>query len=313
METNYIRLKNYYKLNYKQLLFLEEKKIDNNNSIHMYIYDYKDELDNFKKTFNNYFPFYVDNYDSIKFYKLDGDIEFELDRQSRKLWNSSYVDHRDIEKWGIFGELLVDFLIRIVYEKEVMLTYASKKAYNDRNEFKGIDNLACYLEKDKLEIILSEVKFVATISTAKSDLVSDIKGSYNKNGEMTQKGHLNEGTINDYIGGFALKQQESVDKITLSNTKDKIDMLNKRIVCDDEKFIDAMNDLDFRIRFVYFAIFQSKYKQPNDILNYYTDIINTFNDNISSVGIKNYDMDVIFIPTDNKSVDIKKKMVEIYD
>lgn len=312
MESNYEILKKFYKINHKQLLFLEEKHIENNNFIHMYVYDYTNELENFKKTFNEYFPFYVDNYDSMKYYNLDKNIEEELIKQSKKLWSSPYVDNRDINKWGIFGELFVDFLVRIVYENETMLTYASKKAYNDRNEFKGIDNLACSLNNGELEIIMSEVKFVSTLSTAKAELISDIEDEYDQNGNLTKKGHLNSDVINSYVGGFALKQQESVGKILLEETANKISQLNQKIVAEDNSFIEAMNSLNFRIRFIYFAIFKSSYKDPLNILKYYNEIITSFNKQIVELGLNNYDLDIVFIPTDNSSSNIKKKMVEIY-
>ena len=312
MENNYEILKKFYRINHKQLLFLEEKHVENNNVIHMYVYDYTNELENFKKTFNEYFPFYVDNYDSMKYYKLSENIEEELIRQSKKLWSSPYVDTRDINKWGVFGELFVDFLVRIVYENETMLTYASKKAYHDKNEFKGIDNLACCLNNGELEVIMSEAKFVETLSSAKAELISDIEGKYDKNGNLTKKGHLNSDVINSYIAGFALKQQESVEKILLEETANKISQLNQKIVAEDNSFIEAMNSLNFRIRFIYFAIFRSSYKDPSDILKHYNDIIDAFNKQILELGLNNYDLDIVFIPTDNSSNIIREKMVEIY-
>lgn len=312
MESNYSKLKKIYKSNYKQLLFLNEKRLAKNNSIHMYIYDYENELKNFSKTFNEYFPFYVDNFDSMKYYNLEENIEEELIKQSKKLWKSPYVDNRDIDKWGIFGEVLVDFLVRIVYENETMLTYASKKSYNDKTEFKGIDNLSCCLNEDKLEIIMSEVKFVSSLSSAKSDLISDIQGECDSSGELKKEGHLNSKFLNSYVEGFALKQQESVEKLLLRKAAQKISKLNEKIIAEDKTFIEAMNLLDYKIRFIYFAIFKSVHKEPSEILTQYEEIINSFNNQISMIGINNYDLDVIFIPTDNKSKEIKEKMVEIY-
>ena len=32
-----------------------------------------------------------------------------------------------------------------------------------------------------------------------------------------------------------------------------------------------MNDLDYSFKFVYFAIYKSDYKQPNEVENYYKD------------------------------------------
>lgn len=310
MKSNHKILKEYYQSECRKLVFLEERTINPYSYIHMYIYEYKKELENFKDLFTKYFPYYVDNYSTIEVYKLDYDIAKELERQSKKEWYSSHFDERPIEKWGIFGELFMDFYVRIVTKNEVMLTYAAKKGYKDKNEFKGIDGLACSLNGEQLEIIFSEAKFVDNIANAKRALIEDIIGQYDKKGNLTKVGHLNQKEINNYFN-FALKKQDAVSEVLKKKAVEKIQIINKKMM-EDKEFIDIINEMGYKIRFVYFAIYKSNRKRPEEIFRYYSEIVDAFNKEITNTKIKNFNIDIVFIPTDNDSNVLKNKMVEMY-
>ena len=294
----YGELLNYYANNYKKLLFYKEIQLPNRNYCKLYTYDYDNEIDYFAKTFNMYLPFYADSYGMLKYYRVDEDFLIE---KSKKIWKND-IKRKDVNTSGVFGELLLDFYTRIVCSKKILACYASKGIYRDKLEFKGIDCIGCSLNNDKLEVILSEAKFVKTLSSAKSDLISDINGEH---------GHLNSKIINSYCC-FAMKKSDSMDRTYSESIIECLNKINIRIVQNDEQFNDIMNDLDYSFKFVYFAIYKSDYKQPNEVENYYKDIIDTFNKTIGLTTIKNYSIEIVFIPTNNDSVLLKNNMVKLY-
>ncbi len=294
----YGELLNYYTKNYKKLLFYKEIQLSNRNYCKLYTYDYNNEIVYFTKTFNMYLPFYADSYGMLKYYKVEEEFLIE---KSKILWKND-IKRKDVNTSGVFGELLLDFYTRIVCSKKILACYASKGIYRDKLEFKGIDCIGCSLNNDKLEIVLSEAKFVSTLSAAKSDLISDINGEH---------GHLNSEIINSYCG-FAMKKSDSMERTYSEGIIECLNKINLIIAQKNEQFIDIMNDLDYSFKFVYFAIFQSNYRKPDEIEKYYKDIIDTFDKTIGLTTIKNYSIEIVFIPTTNDSVLLKNNMVKLY-
>ena len=294
----YGELLNYYTENYKKLLFYKEIQLSNRNYCKLYTYDYNNEIVYFTKTFNMYLPFYADSYGMLKYYKVEEEFLIE---KSKILWKND-IKRKDVNTSGVFGELLLDFYTRIVCSKKILACYASKGIYRDKLEFKGIDCIGCSLNNDKLEIVLSEAKFVSTLSAAKSDLISDINGEH---------GHLNSEIINSYCG-FAMKKSDSMERTYSEGIIECLNKINLIIAQKNEQFIDIMNDLDYSFKFVYFAIFQSNYRKPDEIEKYYKDIIDTFDKTIGLTTIKNYSIEIVFIPTTNDSVLLKNNMVKLY-
>ena len=294
----YGELLNYYTENYNKLLFYKEIQLSNRNYCKLYTYDYDNEIAYFAKTFNMYLPFYADSYGMLKYYKVEEEFLIE---KSKILWKND-INRKDVNTSGVFGELLLDFYTRIVCSKKILACYASKGIYRDKLEFKGIDCIGCALNNDKLEIVLSEAKFVSTLSAAKSDLISDINGEH---------GHLNSEIINSYCG-FAMKKSDSMERTYSEGIIECLNKINLIIAQKSEQFIDIMNDLDYSFKFVYFAIFQSDYRKPDEIEKYYKDIIDTFDRTIGLTTIKNYSIEIVFIPTTNNSVLLKNNMVKLY-
>ena len=73
MSVNNIELlKEYYKRVCAPLIFVNEYVLDNCRNAKFYLYDFREEeeLNNFKKVFQEYLPFYVKNFDRISRYKL---------------------------------------------------------------------------------------------------------------------------------------------------------------------------------------------------------------------------------------------------
>lgn len=296
----YRSLKNYYYNNYRKLVFLIRKEMNTNSSCVMYLYDYNLEFENFSRTFVYYLPLYADSYDLFRYYSISDDF---LLKKSKEIWKLSRFD-KDINTSGIYGEVLLDFYVRIVSKNEIFSVYASKSSYNNRSELKGIDTvgLEC-INEDCFNFIFAEAKFVANLSNAKQELISDICG---------KSGHLNSLFLNDYYS-FAMRHCSVNNNSHGKSAKKYIDNLNEKVCIDGMSFIEAVNFLNYKIKFVYFAVFASSYKDPSSITNHYDDILTAFYSTISSTGIKNYDIEIVLIPTNNVPKEIKKKMREAYE
>lgn len=295
-------LKKYYKQVCTPLVFVGVNKLLNSK---VYLYDFRDdiELKNFKKVFQEYMAMYVLNEDIINYYEFN-DVE-KISEQLCEIFKENYkvlTPKRKATSNGIFGELFNDYYLKNILDNELLLTYLSKKAYSDNTEMKGIDVVCVENKEDGLEIILSEAKFVTDAISAKNELKSDISG---------EKNHLNQTTINNYMY-FVLNKQIGLEKARTKEVTDKISEFNKKRIREKKSFIEVLNELDWSVKFVYFAIFN--YKEDRNIENF-KDIIeeltDEFNNQVIKTGIKNYKIEIVLIPTFNKAIDLKNKMEEI--
>jgi len=301
-------LKEYYKRVCAPLIFVNETKLPNNHIAKVYLYDFstEEELNNFKKIFQEYLPYYVRNSDKIKTYKIydgidDSIIKEILDKDSKKIWYGNQTPHRPTNINGIFGELFTDFYIKNITSQYPLLAYVSKRAYSSNDEAKGIDIVACNYENDFLEIILSEAKFVSNLSSAKTALISDISGD---------KNHLNRKTINSY-GEFIMAYQPEIEYYRDTNLNNKIQELNMLVNNEEMGFIEAINRTNTKVKFIYFAVFQKNINR--DIEKFresIEELILKFNEQVLQTDIKNYSIEIVFIPTFSNSMELKSKMEE---
>ena len=96
--------------------------------LYRYVYDY--ELENFKTEFLYYLPYYVSNDDLLKTIDVSVDIDQQMEKRSKKIRrDSTIIPKRPISNDGIYGELFLDFYLRIVKERNLIITYASKKDF----------------------------------------------------------------------------------------------------------------------------------------------------------------------------------------
>lgn len=307
--NNREKLKKYYKEIYSPLIFVNEKKLPNNNIARIYLYNFKgeEEQNNFKRVFQGYLPYYVRNYDKIDNYELDGNIEEVLFKDAKKIWtNPALVPKRMTSQNGIFGELYNDYYIRNVINDDRLIAYTSKRDYKAGNtECTGIDSVACGINDNKLEIVLSEAKFLTTLSNAKIQLIEDIRGNEKKEKEP----HVEKNCINSYMN-FILERQAGINEERVKEINEKIRKLNSIMYEDDIKFIEAMNYLDYNIKFIFFAICQCTNRNIEHYKTHIDEIIEAFNIQVTSTGIKNYEIEIVLIPTFNTSMDLKNKMEE---
>ena len=303
MENIYI-LKEYYKRICSPLVFVNETNLINNKNVKVYLYDFKDEdeLYNFKKVFQEYLPFYVRNFDSISKYKItDNDEETSkmlVEKAKYIKFKSGSIPNRGTDKDGIYGEVYNDFYIRNVIDKDRLVSYLSRRSYErPKGENEGIDIVGCGLKNDKLEITFSEAKFMTDIYSAKTNLISDTKN------------HLDKDFINDFMN-FVIQRQGDIISERAEIINEKINEFNDIKEETGLSFIEVLNKLEVTVKFIYFAIFNNKHR---DILFYeekIKEIINSFNFNIENTGINNYEIEIVFIPTFNTSMDLKNKMEE---
>ena len=303
MEKN--QLIQHYLTNYKSKIFMTKLSIQENDAYLMYVYEYEKEFDNFAKTFLHYLPFYVGNddyFDSIN----EEDIELQLVKSSKYYRKrSTIIPHRTIETNGIYGELFLDFYLRIVRNRKLILTYASKRTFKSNDETKGFDNIVYFIDKNVINMCLCETKFVSGASNAKSKLIEDIKGIDDK------RGHVSKEFINDYIQ-FVVEKGNEID----SNDKDKfktfINDVNHELMNGNTDLISLLNKHNICVNFVFFAIFDSIKKEPEKLSDYYYEIYNQCACEVNKIGINMYRVEIVFIPTDNKPIEIKRKIEDEY-
>lgn len=301
---NIHKLKEYYKRICSPLVFINETFLESNRKAKVYLYDFKteEELNNFKKVFQEYLPFYVRNFDSIRKYKIsDDDIEIGkmlVEKAKHIKFKSGSIPNRGTEQDGIYGEIYNDFYIRNIIDKDRLISYLSRRSYErPKSENKGIDIIGCGLKNNKLEITFSEAKFVTDIYSAKSNLISDTKN------------HLDKEFINDFMN-FVIQRQGDIINERVVAINERISEFNDTIEETGLSFIEVLNKLEVSVKFIYFAIFNNKHR---DILFYedkIQEIVSSFNSNINKTDINNYDIEVVFIPTFNTSMDLKNKMEE---
>ena len=301
---NIYRLKEYYKRVCSPLVFVNETSLENNKNVKVYLYDFKteEELSNFKKVFQEYLPFYIRNYDSISKYKIsddDDEISKMLVEKAKYIrFKSGSIPNKGVDKDGIYGEIYNDFYIRNIIDKDRLISYLSRRSYErPRGENKGIDIVGCGLKNDKLEITFSEAKFMTNIYSARNNLILDTQN------------HLDKDFINDFMN-FVIQRQGDIISERVATINEKINEFNDTIEDTGLTFIEVLNKLEVSVKFIYFAIFNNEHR---DILFYedkIQEIVNSFNANIKKTNIKNYEIEVVFIPTFNTSMDLKNKMEE---
>lgn len=305
MSVNNIELlKEYYKRVCAPLIFINEYVLDNCRNAKVYLYDFKreEELENFKKVFQEYLPFYVKNFDRISRYKLseiDQEISDLLIKKANHIKkNEGIIPDRNIKNNGIYGEVYNDFYIRNILQNERLITYLSRRSYERPNsENKGIDIVACSLKGSSIEIIFSESKFVTDVNSAKNNLKKDVET------------HVKKEYINNFMQFVIQKQGEAIGERKLEINK-KIDEFNDLMEDEDITFIEALNQMKFSVKFVFFAIFNNDNRIPIFYEGKINEIIKEFDEKIKETEINDYSIEVVFIPTFNTSMKLKEKMEE---
>lgn len=303
-------VRNYYKINYEKKVFCDKKNSKEKNYFILYLNDFKYEVDNFKETFVSFLPAYVkpDEFFNVIF-KTDN-IQESLNKESKKIWNSSAVlQHRQTKIDGLYGELFLDFYSRVVNHEKFFITYTSKRAYGSNYENLGYDQLYYSIDENgDICLVIAESKFVTTKSSCHSELLKDINGAEDK------PSHLTKDYFNNYMG-YVL-DKNSFEEFENPNTKKEIGLFVEKLnecAINDNSLLDYLIENQIRIKLVLFGIFK---EEDEDIQNYNDIYENLEKDAIQKfidMGVSNFNIEIVFIPTKNKSMDIKGGISSYYD
>ena len=109
-------LKKYYKEVCTPLIFVNETSLTKLMNVKVYLYDFnkQQELENFKKVFQEYMTMYVRNDDIINLYDLSKNISEQLQKEFKKIYKTITPDRKTGVN-GIFGELFNDYYLKNVY------------------------------------------------------------------------------------------------------------------------------------------------------------------------------------------------------
>lgn len=299
-------IKQHYINNHKRKIFATKVVSSTCEYYILYNYDYNYELENFKNEFLYYLPYYVSNDDLLRTIDTTIDIDEQMKKRSKKVRrDSTMIPKRLISNDGIYGELFLDFYLRIVRDRNLIITYASKKEFKTKREVTGIDSVAYYIDDEKLNICFSEAKFVVDASSAKTDLKLDIEGN------EQHIGHLTKEYLNNYIK-FIVEKGLNLSFDEKKRFSTFLTKLNNELYNENE-FLDILINEDICVNFIFFAIFKSSQKKPEDLELHYNEIKNSALAKIISLNIKNYKIEIVFIPTDKTSMTIKKEIEKNYE
>jgi len=294
----------YYNTNIKPKVFLQELLCEKNKFYILYIYDYEKELDNFRETYLNYLPFYIKNEDKLITLEDNGELSEQLEKRTRNIENGdSILPKRSSKVNGLFGELFLDFYLRIVRKRKLIITYASKRPFDSNYETTGPDNLVYgFDENHRLHVYFCEAKFVEGKDNAENSLLNDINGSSKKEAHVCKK------YINKYIQ-FVIDKKDDIDDIDKEYFKEFLEKANDQLQTNID-FVSLLKQEHICVDFVFFAIFDSDFKESSKFKNEYKNIYDACNSQVKIMGLEDTSIEVVFIPVDNKPLFIKEEMVK---
>lgn len=302
MNLDLRQLEEYYLSEHSKKIFCTKLCVEGRCFNILYDYDKSDEINKFVSNFTEYLPYYVFNADTLECIEYDNSLSESLLDISKKCWNGPTVPSRDKNVNGIFGELFLDFYERIIKKSKLACTYASRRDFRNNGENKGFDNVLFSLNNGEIAITFAEAKFVSDKSSATTALIKDIRGDSNDKG--TTPGHLTKEFLNEYIEFIVTKNSyfSDSDKVILKSFFTK---LNKVLVNGESDFVSFLLENDIRINCVFFALFQNMHFNPEYYISAYDNIYNEAKNHLEAMGFVKYSIEIVFIPTNSKSVEIK--------
>jgi len=315
------KLIEYFDLNFKFRIFEKQLNFNRQQYYILYQYDYHNELKSFKETFLYYLPFYVQNDDMLEMVDGSNDtfISSDLIKKSKWIWeNSIIMPHRKAASNGIFGELFLDFFLRVVKKRKLIMTYASKREFNSNMETKGLDNVAySFDENGQMHIYFCEAKFLETRTAVETQLIEDIIGAKeikDSNGEICKKekiGHVTKDFLNKYIQ-FIVEKGDAIETKYREVFKEYLNYVNKNL-SKGVDFVTILNKFGICVDFIFFAEFCCKKKDPAKFKKEYCAIYKECQNQVSVIGLEETNIEIVFIPIDNKSMTVKNEICKQYE
>lgn len=280
----------------------------------MYVYDYTQELENFADTFLKYLPFYVRNSDYFEVIDESEDIDTQLINRSKSMRrNSQVIPQRQIASDGIYGELFLDFYLRVVCARNAVITYVNKRSFASNYESTGPDNVVYYIDMEgNINICLCETKFVVGATNAKNELIEDIVGKPATPGKKDGKpAHISRDYLNDYFQ-FIVEKGHQIKEPDRTRFQEFFRDLNGQLDAGND-FISILIKHNVCVNFVFFAIFDSKKRTPDKLKDHYEEIYIQCDQSVNAMGFRNYKIEIVFVPTENATMDIKRAMERSYE
>lgn len=306
INMNYDGIINYFKDHFELKIFYERATNTNNNFGIMYIYSYPNEIEYFRDTFGSYFPLYIMNQDLLETYLNVNlaELEERLNKASISSWSSiSIFPRRDTRRAGVYGELFLDFYLRVVNDLKPLITYASKRSYRDGRESTGIDNVV-FDFNNSVEMYLCESKFVSNRSNAKNALLGDINGS------ADSESHFTEEYINGYFE-FVMKKSVELNIVKVQRVLDFIQKVNIEYV-EGRTFLEVAREEQVTIHAVLFAIYKDTENNVDNLDDLYSELGLELARKLDVLNI-NYTYEIVFIPTTNTSLILKEGIDSYYE
>lgn len=300
-----VDIRNYYKTSLEKKVFFDKKTSLGKTYYIMYLHDVQKEEDYFVETFSQYFPYYVWNEDQLDTLNTSVGMKISLGQASKNCWNSQVVAKRKTQANGIYGELFLDFYERVVHDRKLITTYASRRAYTDKTESRGYDHIGYLLNNGALEVVIGEAKYVSSAFSASSSLLEDI------NGKPTEPGHLTAKYFNDFIN-FVVCENKQFSEDEKSELKSLMRDLNSLLVNGGKTFLEYVVDNNIKLNVVLFAIFSDNRENPDLFKTYYDRLYEDAKAAIKMMGISYYSIEIVFIPTKATSMCIKGKIDDFY-
>lgn len=301
-----VDIRNYYKSSLEKKVFFDKKTSMEKTYYIMYLHDAKKEEEYFVETFSQYFPYYVWNEDQLDTLNISAGMKASLELASKNCWNSQVVAKRQTQANGIYGELFLDFYERVVHDRKLITTYASRRAYTDKTESRGYDHIGYLLNNGALEVVIGEAKYVSTVSSASSSLLEDINGK-----NTSELGHLTAKYFNDFIN-FVVCENKQFSEDEKLELKSLMQELNSLLVNGGKSFLEYVVDNNIRLNVVLFAVFSDNRENPDLFKIYYDRLYADAEAAIQLMGICNYSIEIVFIPTKATSMYIKGKIDDFY-
>ena len=272
----------------------------------MYLHNYSSELEDFADTFLKYLPFYVRNSDQLITIDETGDIDAQLIARSKRMRKDSrIIPHRTVSTDGIYGELFLDMYLRIIKNRKAVITYASRRPFSSNYESTGPDNIVYYIdESDQMNICLCEAKFVEGAAGSKNALMKDILG------EPGVPGHVSASYLNSYFE-FIVEKGDSI----LQKDRDRFKLFFRDLNAELDNgndFLSVLIKYNICVNFVFFAVFDSTKRIPTDLEVHYDEIYKACEMQIKGMSVTNYKIEIVFIPTENKTMKLKEEMEKSY-
>lgn len=305
--NNLEELREYYHKNLEGNVFLIKLKVEDKPLQILYNHDRGDEVKKFVSTFSEYLPYYVNCGDVLQCISIDDSLSETLSHFSKTCWEGPIVPNRDTKINGIYGELFLDFYERIVKKDVLASTYASRRDFNSKRENRGFDNVLFTIKDGRIEFVFAESKFVANKSAAKDELIEDIKG----NPSEKKAGHLTYEYINNYVM-FVVQKAAYFSDDDKALLKGFMADLNNVLINKKGDFVKYLIDNKITINCVFFAIFQNNSSEIKDFIDAYDRIEKEAKASLDTIGFKNYNIEIVFIPTEATSMEIKGAIHDSY-